>query len=446
MRIGINLLKLTPGEIGGMEQYSRSLINAIASRENQKIYLFLNEHVAHSFAPQPRVHPIVLRDDGDVVRQIHRAVSRHAIQIWFCPLLIMEPHDMNIPTVVTIPDVQHIYYPQFFSHDVLNWRQEHFPYTVKHADAIITLSSHAKQTIIQAYQADPRRVHPIWLDASQYFDQALLPEQVEAILNKYQLNAGFAFLPGNTWPHKNHLVVLQAAAYLKQTFGVTIQLVFTGNQDQQMPVLEQFIATHNLTEQVRFLGYIPQEDLPYIYQAAQFLIFPSLYEGFGIPLVEAMKTSTPILCSNATSIPEVAGEAALYFHPHDHVDLAHKILQMQDDTIRLDLIEKGQARGTLFSWARTSEATLDVFRQVLQKQATSKNKASRTKKSATRLIRKRRKKRVRRRARPLRKKIYRRKRSNRAASRRLKHLKRPKRIQRFKRFKRLKPRSKRKSH
>ena len=369
MRIGVNLLKLVPGEIGGMEHYVRNLIHHVSARGGHDLFLYLNANNADTFSEMPNVTKIVLFDDGDVVRQIHHSVQALSLDLWFCPLLVMEPHEMPIPVVVNIPDVQHVYFPEFFPKHVLDWRREQYPYTLTHSAAVITLSDHAKNTILQSYPVDPGKVTAIWLDASSHFSEPYDPAVHADIAARYNLPQGYALFPGKTWPHKNHIVLLRAAAYLRDVHRVKIPLVFTGGEDHHQQVLNAYIQHAGLSDQVRFLGYVPQHEMPYLYRSAGFLAFPSLYEGFGIPLVEAMKSGTPILCTNCASIPEVVGDAALYFDPNDPVDLAKKILHLRDEGVRRMLAEKGAERGRLFSWERTCVATLHVFETVHQRHA-----------------------------------------------------------------------------
>jgi glycosyltransferase involved in cell wall biosynthesis len=364
MRIGINLLKLLPGEIGGMEHYVRNLIRYVSARGGNELFLYLHAGNEGAFDTMPNVAKIVLYDDGDVVRQIWNSVHAHSLDLWFCPLLVMEPQEMPIPVVVTIPDVQHEVFPEFFPPSVLEWRRAHYPHTLAHSAAVITLSAHAKETIARIYAIDPGKVTPIWLDASDDFAAPHDPSAHAEIAARYELPPDYVLFPGKTWPHKNHLALLRAAVYLRDVHRMKIPLVFTGGHDDHQEVLNAYIRETGLDDQVKFLGYVPQHEMPYLYRSARCLAFPSLYEGFGIPLVEAMKSGTPILCSNCASIPEVVGDAALYFDPNDPVDLANKLLQMQDEDVRRTLAAKGMERGRLFSWERTCEATLHVFESV----------------------------------------------------------------------------------
>jgi alpha-1,3-rhamnosyl/mannosyltransferase len=127
-----------------------------------------------------------------------------------------------------------------------------------------------------------------------------------------------------------------------------------------------FIKEHDLEKQVRILGYVPQEDMPTLYANAAFMVFPSLYEGFGIPLVEAMKAQCPVVCSNRASVPEVVGEAALQFNPDDPKDIAEKMFKLLEPNVRKKLMQKGIERSTIFSWESCAKETLHVFQRVIK--------------------------------------------------------------------------------
>ena len=153
-------------------------------------------------------------------------------------------------------------------------------------------------------------------------------------------------------------------------YNQTIPLVLTGFTYQGNMIYQsilKFLEDYSLGNQVKIVGYIPTEEMPYLYHHARLLIFPSLFEGFGIPLVEAMKTQTPIVCSNQASIPEVVGDSALQFNPHSPQEIASAILQIADPQVRFKLNQKGKERAKLFSWKRSAWETLKVFYWLYQK-------------------------------------------------------------------------------
>ena len=180
------------------------------------------------------------------------------------------------------------------------------------------------------------------------------PHGALGILQRHGLAAGqYLLFPGNTWPHKNHKGAFQALRVLRDAHGLDPLLVCTGSPKEAHAELLSTIEDARLGDRVRFLGYVPMTDMPGLYEGAAALVFPSLFEGFGIPLLEAMWCDCPIVCSNATSLPEVAGDAALLIDPRSPEELAHALGRvLTDDGLRRDLVERGRRRARAFSWNR----------------------------------------------------------------------------------------------
>ncbi|WP_218230769.1 glycosyltransferase [Paenibacillus chitinolyticus] len=370
MRIGINLLSLVPGKIGGMEQYIRNLIWYIIKTDtSHQLFLFLtneNFQTFNEYGEEEKLKRIIVQDNS----QLYKEINDHRLELWFCPLLVMEPSYVNIPTVVTIPDIQHEFFPEFFEENIIKWRKEKFDFSAKKADAILTLSEFSKKTIVEKYTISEDKVHSIYLDAGKEFASPLEDNLKREIFLKYNLPEEFGFYPANTWPHKNHAGLIEALYILKSKFNKIIHIVLTGSSQQTHDSINKMIKKYNLESQITFLGYIPQDEMPYIYSNASFLVFPSLFEGFGIPLVEAMKTNTPIIASNTGSIPEVVGEAAILFDPEKPEDIAQKIIELSDKEVLKNLTHKGEGRKELFDWAITCENTLKIFNKVIEDKQT----------------------------------------------------------------------------
>lgn len=162
---------------------------------------------------------------------------------------------------------------------------------------------------------------------------------------------------------KNSLNMLKAL----KTLPAKYQLVLSGGNGYGSEAIHEFIRTESLGDRVKLLGFIDDAQLARLYQAASVFLFPSLEEGFGIPVLEALASGTPVVTSNLSSMPEVGGEAALYVDPHDPVNIARKVVQAAEDmTLRETLIQKGLARAGEFTWRRTAQATLAVYEEVLK--------------------------------------------------------------------------------
>jgi len=373
MKIGINLLQLNPGKIGGMERYIRTLIKYLVEEHAEiELFLFVTDGNADTFPSEcPALHKILI-DHATYGKTIFDAVVRHDISLYFCPLLVLDPVLVHIPTVVCIPDLQHEFFPEFFSKELLQWRNLHFQASADSASAVLTLSEFSAKTIVAKLGADPEKVFPIHLAADDEFGGVVDAHLNEVVRRKYSLPEVYGYFPANTWPHKNHLRLLDALVAYRNKFGSPPQIVLSGAMDSGHADLLKAIRVRKLADSVQFVGYLPQEEVQCLYRNATFLVFPSLFEGFGMPVLEAMMCGCPIICSNSTSLPEVAGSAALYFDPLDPAALAdamHSILT--DAEQRARLVKDGATRALQFSWRQTATDTVAVFKQVIAAKAKS---------------------------------------------------------------------------
>jgi len=173
------------------------------------------------------------------------------------------------------------------------------------------------------------------------------------------------FYPANFWPHKNHSMLLTAyGMFLAHNPHSPLDLVFTGALNGGEDAIKQAVSQMGLAKRVHFLGFVPQEELAAVWFGCEFLIFPSLYEGFGIPVLEAMSIGKPVLCSDRTSLPEVAGDAALYFDPRSPRALLECIEKITTDTsLRSALVEKGRSRAELFHPDDMTGKYLEIFKK-----------------------------------------------------------------------------------
>ncbi len=370
MRIGINLVTLSKDRFGGAEQYVKNLIWHLAnSSENVELFLFLTRSYRDIF-PQhhEKIRIIILKDIKNLDR-IHEDIHKLRLDLWFSPLHRSYLPNIQVPTVVTIHDLLHVSYPEFVPGH-LEENNQYYQAFAPSFDGIITVSNCSKAAIIQHLHLPEEKIHVIYHDAPLFFNRTLNDLKCGNIKKKYDLSDDYALYPASFQPHKNHLNLLKAILYLKHQYHKNISLVLTGFSYKGNIIFQdviKFIKEHHLEDQVKLLGFLAPDEMPSLYNNAGFLIFPSLYEGFGIPLVEAMKSQCPIVCSNRGSIPEIVRDAAIQFNPESPEEIAQSILKVFDPQTRLKLIEKGNERGKAFSWTKTAQETLTVFQSVSRK-------------------------------------------------------------------------------
>ncbi|MEH7440598.1 glycosyltransferase family 1 protein [Neobacillus drentensis] len=370
MRVGINLLNFSQDRFGGVEQYVKNLIlHLVNVQQDLKLFLFITRPYRDIFpVHHEQIKRVMFKEVKSPV-QIHEAIHQYQIDLWFSPLHRSYIPDIPIPTVVTIHDLLHTSYPQYVS-DNLEWHNHYYQQFSPSIDSVITVSNFSKQTIIQNLQIPEEKIHVIYQDAPICFESELDEGDNVKIKKKYKLPDEYAYYPASYNPHKNHLNLLKAILSLRENYNKELYLVLTGYTYKGNMYFQQvlnFLKEHHLEKQVMILDYIPQEEMPYLYFHATFLLFPSLYEGFGIPLVEAMRAQCPIVCSNRGSIPEIVGEAALQFNPDNTDEIAIQILKAFNPQTRQDLLEKSKERVKTFSWENSAKETINVFEKVMQR-------------------------------------------------------------------------------
>jgi glycosyltransferase involved in cell wall biosynthesis len=271
-------------------------------------------------------------------------LKRNGINVLFCPFAAPTYSEIGIPTVSVIADLQHLYYPFFFSKKELKNRNHFYERLRNKADYVIAISDYTRKTIIEKLNFSPAKVYTIPISIQSRL-QVPPPASTQTVLEKYALyNKKYCIYPANLWPHKNHKMLITAFAMLLKKYpAYDLHLVLTGAPIGNDEILNDSIKQMGIDNRVHFTGFLPGEELAVIWSQAYFLIYPSLFEGFGIPLVEAMRYKKPILASNVASIPEVVGEAAIYFNPKKPDDIVDSIHKLMKDRSLYDLIvKKGQ--------------------------------------------------------------------------------------------------------
>jgi alpha-1,3-rhamnosyl/mannosyltransferase len=298
-----------------------------------------------------------------IVPRLLRGLSA---DLYHSPYYLM-PYRPDVPTLVTIHDLIPMRFPEYYSPT----QRLIFAVTVR-------LAIRAAQRVIAVSRATARGLQDL-LGLSETrtavvpeaADPAFYPRpaaQVEAVRSKYGLSGPYLLYLGSNKPHKNltRLVKAWAQVYDAQHATRSSHLVIAGVWDARYPEPSQRAEQLNLTESVRWLGPVPETDLPALYTGATVFVFPSLYEGFGLPVLEAMACGIPVACANTSALPEVAGDAALLFDPNVVDSVAQALSQLlEDPELRAHLIRQGLRRAAQFSWDRTARETLNQYRGLL---------------------------------------------------------------------------------
>lgn len=242
------------------------------------------------------------------------------------------------------------------------------PLILRRADMVITDSESTKRDIMKSIRVPETKIRSIYLavDAERY--KVLPPSYVEPIRQKYQLNFPYILYVGNLEPRKNIPTLLKAFRVVSQESSSNYKLVIVGQKIWKYRQIFNTVTGLNLQDKVIFLGHVPEQDLPLIYNAASLFVFPSIYEGFGLPPLEAMMCGVPVIASNSSSLPEVVANAGIMVDPYDSDALAIAINQvLADDSLRTTLIKKGLERAKFFNWRKCAEETVAVYEEAYRK-------------------------------------------------------------------------------
>jgi len=248
----------------------------------------------------------------------------------------------NLPSIYQPWDLQHLHYPQFFSKSEFEQRERYYRAFCDRALFVCVQTEWTRQDVIKHYGLPADKV--VVIPWGSVFDAYKTPstEATCATRKRHNLPSHFFFYPAVTWAHKNHEVVFRALRVLKSEHGIDVHVYFTGSSTERRSALDKLARDLGVARQVHFLGFLTPEQLQGVFSAAAAMVFASKFEGFGLPILEAFHARLPVLCSNATTLPEVAGDAALYFDPDSPEELASLMKMVLDrPEVREDLIKKG---------------------------------------------------------------------------------------------------------
>jgi glycosyltransferase involved in cell wall biosynthesis len=268
-------------------------------------------------------------------------------------------------TVVTVYDLSFLRFPEVYNRANRVYLGTFTPPSLRRADRVITISEDARRDVIELCGVAPERVTPILLAADERFRPAP-SAAIEAFRARQGLPDRFVLYQGTLQPRKNVETLVRAYALLRSQGSDDHRLVLAGPRGWQYEPIFELIRQLGLAGSVTFPGFVPDDELALWYSSATVFAFPSRYEGFGLPLLEAMACGTPVVSSNASSLPEVVGDAGLLIDPSDVEGLASALRRLlEDESLRQALSAAGRERARSFSWRRTASETVQVYREVL---------------------------------------------------------------------------------
>ncbi len=347
MRVGVSLLTLVPGISGGSETYARELVRALG-RVGTNTYRVFLPTIAADVDGLPsevvREYGASRSTAGRLIAMARASVSGGRIRdrltdvdALHFPLTVMVPRVKNPPAATTVLDVQHEVLPEFFSRAELAYRRAVYGWSIRRSRLVITISRHAARTIVERLGIPEDKVRAIHLGLDH-----------EVFFPRDEPRGEFLLYPARAWQHKNHARLFQAFAELRRIHP-RLELVLTAYEG---PV----------PEGVRSLGHVSRDELVRLYRTAAALVFPSLYEGFGQPPLEAMACGCPVACANVASLPEVVGDAARLFDPTSTEELVSAVEDVLADPDRWR--SRGLAHAARFTWEATARAHDEIYAEL----------------------------------------------------------------------------------
>jgi glycosyltransferase involved in cell wall biosynthesis len=370
IRVGIDGRVLMHYEMRGFARYTVELFRAMKEVAGGSVELcsLSSGPIAPEFIRQLEITPIVFPVHREMLWEqvdLPKQLERHSIDIFHSTANRGLPYRRACKYVLTCHDVIDRL-PEYSGREPWRgrWRKAYSDFVSRHsADAYITVSNFSKQDICRLHTLRPDRVTVIYNAAHPRFYEILPKEKVAQVLNKYSLPRNYILFLGGFDLRKNANTLVDAFAKLPPDAP---PLVLAGEHKWGFVAIAKKIKTLSLTQRIACPGAIDDDDLPALYQGAIALVNPSLYEGFGLQLVEAMASGLPVLASETTSLPEVLDGAGQLFDPEDPASVASAMERIcRDPTLRSTLVEKSRERAKCFSWQKAASQTLSLYRQLL---------------------------------------------------------------------------------
>ena len=368
MRIAIDARKLHDFGFG---TYIRNILRGLSRLDRENDYVVLCrpndvDAVVNGLGANFRAVAEVSRpySFGEQVR-IPLSLVRERVHLFHEPHYVL-PFATRCRAVVTIHDCIHLMFPQYLPGSLAHLYARGAMWTaVRKSDRILTVSEASKRDILRFFDIAADKVAVIYNAIDERFLAPPDLERMDLIRQRYQLDHPFVLYAGNIKPHKNLERLIDAFGRARAKGLGDLRLVIVGDELSKYPPLRRAVHRHRLDKYVRFLGFQPNETLAAFYRLARAFAFPSLYEGFGLPPLEAMAHGTPVVTSNVSSLPEVLDSAALLVNPENLFDIARGIRQvLTDETLRKDLVRRGYEQVKRYSWERSAQQVLDVYRSV----------------------------------------------------------------------------------
>jgi alpha-1,3-rhamnosyl/mannosyltransferase len=367
VRVAIDARKLHDYGIG---TYVRNLLRELARQNDDAEYVLLcaPADVGALRDLGSRFHPCVVRAGSYSAREqwaVPWALRRADVDLFHAPHYVVPPLTTR-RFVVTIHDCIHLRFPQYLpSRGAFYYARAMLTMAARRSARVLTVSQASKDDILHYLKVPSDKVEVIYNALDTTLAGEPTPEDVARVRERFLLTSPFILYTGNIKPHKNVDRLIEAFSILRRSGVEDVKLLIIGDEISKYPNLRRLVHRFQIHQHVRFLGFVPDATLAVLYRQAAVFVFPSLYEGFGLPPLEAMAAGAPVITSNISSLPEVVGDAAILIDPMDSGAIANAMGRvLGDPALRDDLIRRGRQRVKTFSWERSVARVRQVYAEL----------------------------------------------------------------------------------
>lgn len=378
MKIGIDITPLAQSKKAGIAWYSYNLLKNLSKIDTENFYILYAVSIK-KYKEMKKIKEEFKQENFKVsIKFFSSKIYNYTVQT-FIPIefyhgkfdIIHTLHPfspVNIlgKQVITIHDITPLINPDWF----LPFHYEEFKFfilrAVKRADKIIADSFSTKNDLINYFKLNSEKIDVVYLAPSEIYKKLEDKEKIEDVKKKYGITKKYLLFVGTIEPRKNIIRLIDAFILIKNKIP-ELQLVICGQIGWKSKIFYKKMAEipEKITKDIILTGYVPIYEMPYLYNGCEVFVYPSLYEGFGLPVIEAMACGVPVITSNISSLPEVAGNAGILVNPYNIEEIVYAIEKILTNVeLRNELINKGLERAKLFSWEKTAKETLEIYKRL----------------------------------------------------------------------------------
>lgn len=377
-RIGIDITSaLAQG--GGIGRYTRELVNAVTRSGTEFSFTLFsarqpqrsNAHKIFSLTNNVNFKEIPISEQWlyRIWYKLRIPISIQnftgSMDLFHSPDFVLPPISKRVPTLLTVHDLSFVHYPEAYTDNLVSYLNRVVPWSINRASHILADSQATREDLINHWNVPQEKITVLYSGVSDHFKPVTSPKEIRRVRKKYKLGNGpYLISVGTVQPRKNYRLLIRAFRQVADNYKHNL-IIVGGMGWMHEPILDE-IRLQKLEGRVRFLGFIDDTDLPALYSAATLFTLPSLYEGFGIPILEAMACGVPVIASNTSSLPEVAGDAALLLPANDVDAWAQNMLKLLEDmSSRMKMVGAGFLRARRFTWTQSARDLIMVYKNLL---------------------------------------------------------------------------------